>query len=52
MFGLIKPVFILLLSLTKSLATKCVSLYNESCLARPTIIDLNPLKFNILKSMP
>ena len=28
------------------LATNCVSLKNEPCMARTTLIDLNPLKFN------
>ena len=29
-----------------SLTTKCVSLSNESCLARPTLIDLNLIELN------
>ena len=49
MFGLIKKVFIILLSFSKSLPTpakifdhtKCTSLNNEACLAGPTLIDLN-----------
>ena len=32
---------IALLRFSESLATKCVSLNNESCMARPTVIDLN-----------
>ena len=36
-----KQVFIALLSFSESLATKCVSLNNQLCLIRPTIIDLN-----------
>ena len=31
------------LSFSESLATKCVSLNNEPCMARPTLIDLNPV---------
>ena len=42
MFSLIKQVFIVLLSFSKSLAIKCVSLNNEPCMIRPTLIDLNP----------
>ena len=41
MFRLIKQVFITLLSFSGSLATKCVSLNNEPCTARPTLSDLN-----------
>ena len=41
MFRLIKQVFILLLSFSKSLATKCLSLNDEPCMVRPTLIDLN-----------
>ena len=42
-FWLIKKVFIVLLSFSGSLATKCVSLSNETCVARPTLINLNPI---------
>ena len=31
-----------LLSFNRSLAIKCVSLSNEPCMIRPTLIDLNP----------
>ena len=41
MFGFIKQAFIVLLSFSRSLATKYISLNNEPCLARPTLIDLN-----------
>ena len=44
MFSLIKQVFIVLLSFIESLPTKCVSLKNEPCIGRPTLIDLNPIK--------
>ena len=44
MFSLIKPVFILLLSFSGSLATKCVSLNNEPCMVRLTVIDLNSVE--------
>ena len=44
MFSLIKQVFIALLSFSSSLATKCISLNDELCMIRPTIIDLNPVK--------
>ena len=32
------------LSFSGSLATKCVSLNNDSCMARPALIDLNPVE--------
>ena len=41
MFSLNKQVFIVLLSLSSSLATKCLSLNDEPCIARPTFIKLN-----------
>ena len=44
MFSLMKQVFIVLLSFCESLATKCRSLNNESCMFRPTLIDLNPVE--------
>ena len=37
---------IVLLSFDRSLATKCMSLSNESCMVRPTVIDLNPIELN------
>ena len=46
MFWLVKQVFIVLLSFSGSLATKCVSVNNEPCRTRPTLIDLNHVKFN------
>ena len=49
MFSLIKQVFIVLLSFSSSLATKCVSLNDKSCMIRPTLITLNPVK---LKNYP
>ena len=42
MFKLIKQVFIVLLSFSGSLTTKCASLNNEQYIARPTLISLNP----------
>ena len=36
--------FILLLSFRESLATEHVSLSMEPCMARPTLIDLNPIE--------
>ena len=44
MFSVIKQVFIILLSFSNSLATKCVSLNDEPCIVRSTIIDLNPVE--------
>ena len=51
MFRLIKHLFIALLSLSGSLATKCVSLNNEPCMIRPTIIDLNSVEHNYYSFM-
>ena len=45
MFTLFKQVFIVLLSFSSSLATKCVSLNDEPRMIRPTLIDLNPVEF-------
>ena len=44
MFSLIKQVFIALLSFSSSLATKFVSLNDETCVLRPTLIDLSPVE--------
>ena len=44
MFTLIKHVFTALLSSSISLATKFLSLNNEPCMVRPTLIDLNPIE--------
>ena len=38
--------FIALSSFSRSLVTKSVSLNNELCTIRPTLIDLNPVEFN------
>ena len=46
MFWIVKKVFIALLSFSRSLATKCVSLSNKSWMARPALIDLNPIELN------
>ena len=43
MFELVKLLFIVLLSFSRSLATKCVSWNNESCMIRPALNDLNPV---------
>ena len=41
MFSFIKQVLIVLLSFSESLAIKCLSLNDESCMVRPSLIDLN-----------
>ena len=47
MFGFInKKMLIGLLSFSGSLATKFVSLNNEPCMFRSTLIDSNPVEFN------
>ena len=38
--------FSILLSFSRPLATNCVSLSNELCMARLTFIDLNPVDLN------
>ena len=44
MFWLIKQMFITFINFSGSLATKCVSLNNEPCMTRPTLIGLNPIE--------
>ena len=38
--------FIVLLSFSSSLATKCLFLNDEPCMVRPTLIDMNPVELN------
>ena len=45
MFSLIKWEFIALLTFSRSLATKYVSLNNKPCMIRPFLIDLNSVEF-------
>ena len=42
MFKFLKQALIVLLRFSRSLATKCISLNNEPCSSKLTIIDLNP----------
>ena len=51
MFSLIKQVFIVLLSFSESLATKCLFLNDEPCLVRPTLINLNPMELKYCPSI-
>ena len=46
MFRLIKQLFIALLSFTRSLVIKCVSLNDEPCMTRSMLADLNPVEVN------
>ena len=46
MFRLIKQVLFILLSFSRLLTTKCVSLNNEPCMIRSILIDLNLVEFN------
>ena len=46
MFRLITQVFIILLRLIGSLVTKYVSLSNEPCMDRPTLIDSHPIELD------
>lgn len=41
-FEVNKTVFVTLLFFGRSLATKCIFLNNRACIARPTLISLNP----------
>ena len=41
--------FIVLLNFGESLATKCMSLNNESCMIRPTLIDSKPITVSLDK---
>ena len=43
--------FIVLLSLSVSLATKCLFLNDELCMVRPTPIDMNPVDFKYYSFM-
>ena len=43
--------FIVLLSFSKYLATKCPFLNNKPCKVRPTLFDLNPVKLKYYLSM-
>ena len=51
MFGPIKQVFIVLLSFSSSLATKCVSLNDPPFMDRPTLIDFNLTELKFYPSM-
>ena len=46
MFRLVKQVFIALLNFVGSLSTKCVPLNVESCMIRPTAINLILVQLN------
>ena len=50
MFSLIKQVFIALLSFSRSLAAKYVSLNDKSCMFRPFVFNLIKLSLNITHS--
>ena len=51
MFSLIKQVFIVLLSFSESLATRCLFLNDEPCLVRPTLINLNTMELKYCPSI-
>ena len=46
MLWLIKEVFVALFSFFRSLVRRYVTLNNKLCMARPTLIDLNPVDLN------
>ena len=43
--------FIILLRFREPLVTKCLSLNNETCIVRPTLIDLNPVELKYYRFM-
>ena len=43
--------FIALLVFSKSLATKCLFLNDESCMVKPTLIDMSPNEFKYYQFM-
>ena len=43
--------FVVLLSFNESLTTKCLSFNYEICMARPTLIDLNPVGLKYYRFM-
>ena len=47
---IIKQVLVILLSFSSSLARKCLSLNDEACMAKPTVIDLNPIELTVIHS--
>ena len=51
MFSLIKQVFIVLLSFSESLATKCLFLNDEPYMVRPTLIDMNLVELKYYQFM-
>ena len=51
MLGLIKQVLFVLSSSSESLATKCVSLNDEPCMVRPTVIDFYLQKYVFRKKI-
>ena len=51
MFSLTKQVFVTLLSFSRSLATKYVSLNSHQCMIRPFHTDLNPVELKCYSFM-
>ena len=49
MLSLIKQLFVASFSFSSSLATKCVSLNDEPCMVRPTLINFSPIELNPFK---
>ena len=45
MLSHIKQLFIVLLTFSEYLPTKCVSLKDKTCMIKPALIDLNPVDF-------
>ena len=51
MFSLIKQVFVVLLSFSESLTTKCLFLNDEPYMVRPTLIDMNLVELKYYQFM-
>ena len=51
MFWPIKQVFMLLMSFSESLVSKCVPLNNDPCIVTPTFINLNTVEPNFFPFM-
>ena len=46
MLRVFKQIFIAILSFSRSLATKCVSLNYKPCMTKPSLVNLNHLLIN------
>ena len=51
MLSLIKQVFIVLLSFSRTLSTECVPLNDKPCMVTPTLVILNPVELKFYPFM-